>query len=231
MRWVVFDHGEVISEPNRDLPALAALLGVPVEDFTTGYWASRPAYDAGRPDLEYWRAVGDAVGVPVDEALSRRLTEADVRGWLRPAPAAVELVREPASAGVPPALLSNAPVSLARTAEEQPWTRHFRHLMFSGDVGVAKPDPRIFAALASRIGAEPGDCVFFDDRPENVDGANAAGLVGVLWQGPAHARQVLRSWPTSRRAAPRAARPAPPGPGGARPRWPARPRTPTPRPR
>jgi putative hydrolase of the HAD superfamily len=74
----------------------------------------------------------------------------------------VELVREPASAGVPPALLPDAPVSLARTAEEQPWTRHFRHLVFS-------------------------------DRPENVDGANAAGLVGVLWQGPAHARQVLRS--------------------------------------
>ncbi|MEU4741286.1 HAD family phosphatase [Actinosynnema sp. NPDC023658] len=193
MRWVVFDYGRVISEPNGEMAALAALLGVPVEAFADAYWASRDTYDAGRPDLEYWRAVGDAVGVPVDEELTRRLTEVDVRGWLRPEPAAVELVAELASAGVPLALLSNAPVSLARTAERQPWAGYFRHLVFSGDVGVAKPDPRIFAALARRIGAEPGECVFFDDRQENVDGAVAAGLTGVLWQGPAHAREVLAS--------------------------------------
>lgn len=191
MRWVVFDYGEVISEPTRELPALAALLGVPVEDFSRGYWTARDAYDAGRSDLEYWRAVGASVDVAVDEALARRLTEVDVRGWLRPAPGAVELVAELASAGVPLALLSNAPVSFARTAEREPWTRHFRHLVFSGDLGVAKPDPRIFAALAERIGARPADCVFFDDRQVNVDGAVAAGLQGVLWQGPVHARQVL----------------------------------------
>lgn len=193
MRWVVFDYGEVISEPTGELPALAAMLGVPVVDFARGYWPAREAYDAGGSDLEYWRAVGAAVDVPVDPSLARRLTEVDVRGWLRPEPAVVELLAELESAGVPLALLSNAPVSFARVAEREPWTRHFRHLLFSGDVGVAKPDPRIFAALAERIGAEPADCVFFDDRQVNVDGAVAAGLRGVLWQGPAHARQVLGS--------------------------------------
>ena len=193
MRWVVFDYGEVISEPTRELPALAALLGAPVEDFSRAYWAVRDAYDAGQPDLEYWRAVGAAVDVPVDAALAGRLTDVDVRGWLRVEPGAVALLAELASAGVPLALLSNAPVSFARTAEREPWTRHFRHLVFSGDLGVAKPDPRIFAALAERIGARPADCVFFDDRPVNVAGAVAAGLRGVLWEGPAHARQVLGS--------------------------------------
>ena len=191
MRWVVFDYGEVISEPTAQLPALAGLLGVPVPDFVRGYWAARHDYDEGLPDLEYWRAVGAAVDVPVDEELARRLTELDVRGWLRPEPAVVELVAELASAGVPLALLSNAPVSFARTAEREPWTRHFRHLLFSGDLGVAKPDLRIFAALAQRIGARPADCVFFDDRQANVDGAVAAGMAGVLWRGPVHARQVL----------------------------------------
>ncbi|MFI9006959.1 HAD-IA family hydrolase [Actinosynnema sp. NPDC053489] len=104
------------------------------------------------------------------------------------------LVAEPAGAGVPPALLSNAPASLARVAEREPWAGHFRHLVFSGDVGVAKPDPRIFAVPAERLGADPADCAFFDDRPENVAGAVAAGLTGVLWQGPRHAREVLGTW-------------------------------------
>lgn len=193
MRWVVFDYGEVISKPTEELPTLASLLGVSVEAFSSGYWTARDAYDRGQSDLEYWRAVGAAVDVPVDAALAERLTEVDVRGWLRPEPAVVGLIEELASAGVPLALLSNAPVSFARTAEKQPWTRHFQHLVFSGDLGVAKPDPRIFTGLAELIGAAPGDCVFFDDRQANVDGAIAAGLSGVLWQGTSHARQVLRS--------------------------------------
>ncbi|MFD1148237.1 HAD family hydrolase [Saccharothrix hoggarensis] len=191
MRWVVFDYGEVISEPTGELPSLAALLGAPVEEFARGYWGARDAYDRGQSDVDYWRAVGAAVGVPVDAALAARLTEVDTRGWLRVDPAVVALIEELAAGGVPLALLSNAPVSFARTAEREPWTRHFRHLVFSGDLGVAKPDPRIFTALAERIGVAPGDCVFFDDRQVNVDGAIAAGLSGVRWQGALHAREVL----------------------------------------
>lgn len=191
MRWVVFDYGEVISRPTGALPELAGLLGVPVEDFEPAYWKARDAYDRGQPDLEYWRAVGEVAGAAVDEELAARLTEVDVRGWLHPDPGSVELIEELASEGVPLALLSNAPVSFARVAEREPWARHFEHLVFSGDLGVAKPDPRIFAALAERLGAAPQDCVFFDDRQVNVDAANAAGLRGVLWQGSSHARTLL----------------------------------------
>ncbi|GAA1269092.1 HAD family phosphatase [Saccharothrix xinjiangensis] len=191
MRWVVFDYGEVLSRPTGALPELADLLGAPLADFERGYWATRDDYDRGQPELEYWRAVGAAVGVEVDEELARRLTDVDVRGWLLPDPGSVELVEELAAAGVPLALLSNAPVPFARVAEREPWTRHFQHLVFSGDLGVVKPDPRIFAALAERLGADPADCVFFDDRQVNVDGANAAGLRGVLWRGSSHARTVL----------------------------------------
>jgi putative hydrolase of the HAD superfamily len=191
VRWVVFDYGEVISQPSGALPELASLLGAPVEDFAAAYWEPRHDYDSGTPDLVYWRAVGARLGVEVDEALSARLTDVDVRGWLRPDPSVLELLADLASEGVPLALLSNASATFARVAEREPWTRHFRHLVFSGDLGVAKPDPRIFAALAERIGADPRDCVFFDDRQVNVDGANAAGLTGVLWQGSSHARSVL----------------------------------------
>ncbi|MGM1058758.1 HAD family hydrolase [Saccharothrix sp. Mg75] len=191
MRWVVFDYGEVISRPTEALPELASLLGVPEEGFAAAYWAPRHDYDSGTPDLGYWRAVGARLGVGVDAELAARLTDVDVRGWLLPDPSVVALVEELAASGVPLALLSNAPASFARVAEREPWAAHFRHLVFSGDLGVAKPDRRIFTALVERLGAEPGDCVFFDDRQVNVDGANAAGLTGVLWRGSSHARSVL----------------------------------------
>lgn len=46
----------------------------------------------------------------------------------------------------------------------------------SGLEGFIKPDPRIFAALCDRAGVTPAECLFIDDSPKNVAGAQAAGM-------------------------------------------------------
>ena len=189
--WVVFDYGEVICGRTTALPELADALGAPLAEFEPHYWRLRDAYDRGCPDLEYWGGIGDALGVPVDESTSDRLTEIDIRGWSDVREASLELLARLSEAGVPLALLSNAPFSFARFAERQDWMRHFRVRVFSGDVGVAKPDPEIFDLLVARLGVPAGDCVFFDDRQSNVDGARAAGLRAHRWDGAEAARAVL----------------------------------------
>ncbi|WP_431902043.1 HAD family hydrolase [Amycolatopsis thermoflava] len=189
--WVVFDYGEVICGRTTALPDLAATLGVPLAEFEPHYWRLRDAYDRGCVDLEYWGGVGEALGVPVDESTSDRLTEIDIRGWSDVRESSLELLAGLSEAGVPLALLSNAPSSFARFAERQDWMRHFRVRVFSGDVGVAKPDAEIFELLVARLGVPAGDCVFFDDRQSNVDGARAAGLRAHVWDGADAARALL----------------------------------------
>nr|WP_208407189.1 HAD family phosphatase [Amycolatopsis granulosa] len=173
------------------MPELAATLGVPLGDFEPHYWRLRDGYDRGSSDLEYWGGIGAALGVAVDESTADTLTGIDIRGWSDVQPASLELVAGLSEAGVPLALLSNAPSSFARFAERQDWMRHFRVRVFSGDVGVAKPDPEIFELLVARLGVPAGDCVFFDDRQSNVDGARAAGLRAHRWDGAEAARAVL----------------------------------------
>ncbi|MEO6084975.1 MAG: HAD family phosphatase [Umezawaea sp.] len=187
--WIVFDYGEVISTRTAALPTLASMLGVPVERFDEVYWAARDPYDRGQSDLDFWRTIGDALGVAVSPALAASLTEVDTEGWLQPDPESLALLEE--LSDLPLALLSNAPTSFGRVVEEQAWAKNFRHLVFSGDLGVAKPDPEIWAELARRLGAKPEDCVFFDDRQTNIDGALAAGMGGVLWLGAVPAREEL----------------------------------------
>lgn len=181
MRWIVFDYGEVISSYTDALPSLADAYGVSLAEFESAYWASRNAYDRGQSDLDYWREIGSRLGVSVSPALASTLTDLDIAGWLHVEPSTVELIEALGTAGVPLALLSNAPVSFARTAEQQSWTKHFRHLVFSGDLGYAKPDERIWAHLVSLLDAAPADVVFLDDRQANIDGALAAGLDARLW--------------------------------------------------
>ncbi|MFI9382989.1 HAD family hydrolase [Kutzneria sp. NPDC052558] len=179
--WLVFDYGGVISRHTQAVPAMAARVGVAAEVFEPHYWPAREAYDRGCPDIDYWRAVCGPVGVEVDDALSDELTRMDIEGWLPTDEDTVKLLGRLAGMGARLALLSNAPGSFGRVAERQPWAEHFTHVVFSGDLRMAKPDAEIYRSLLGTLGAEAADCLFVDDRQVNVDGAKAVGLSAHLW--------------------------------------------------
>lgn len=53
-------------------------------------------------------------------------------------------------------------------------------ILYSHEVGLAKPDPRIFALACDRLELPPDRLVLVDDVPVNVEAARAAGLHAVL---------------------------------------------------
>ncbi len=58
---------------------------------------------------------------------------------------------------------------------------HFFHaVVISEEIGVEKPNPRIFTEAAERLGVEPSECVFVGDRLDHdIRGANRVGMVTV----------------------------------------------------
>ena len=62
------------------------------------------------------------------------------------------------------------------------WRPGFDAVVVSGEVGMRKPEPRIYVLTAERLGVPVERCVFVDDLPANVRGAAAAGMTGVLHQ-------------------------------------------------
>ncbi|MBB4687500.1 HAD-IA family hydrolase [Amycolatopsis jiangsuensis] len=189
--WIVFDYGEVLCTRTTAIPELAAAMGVSAAAFEPAYWELRDAYDRGSTDLAYWTSIGERLGVEVDETKSAELTELDVAGWTHLVPSSVELLESLAEAGAALALLSNASVSFGAWVRTQEWAKLFRHLIFSGDVRCAKPDAEIYHLLLDQLGAEPADCLFFDDRESNVEGARAVGIRAHVWDGTEAARAAL----------------------------------------
>ena len=60
-------------------------------------------------------------------------------------------------------------------------TRFLDATVFSSEVGVRKPDPRIFKEALNRIRADPGETAFVGDRLyDDVSGAQAVGMRGIL---------------------------------------------------
>jgi putative hydrolase of the HAD superfamily len=85
-------------------------------------------------------------------------------------------LRRARSAGVLTALLSN---SWGLDYPREGWDELFDAVVISGEVGLRKPEPEIYALAARRLGVDPSQCVFVDDLTPNVRGAEAAGMVGV----------------------------------------------------
>jgi len=55
--------------------------------------------------------------------------------------------------------------------------------VFSCDVHMVKPDPGIYRYFLDKYSLNPQDCVFFDDTEENIRGAQASGMRGILFSG------------------------------------------------
>jgi 2-haloacid dehalogenase len=69
----------------------------------------------------------------------------------------------------------------------------FEGIVVSGEVGVAKPDERIYRALLDRFHLEPTDTLFIDDRPANVDAAARLGIRGIVFADSPGLRRDLRA--------------------------------------
>ncbi|WP_331771051.1 HAD family phosphatase (plasmid) [Embleya sp. NBC_00888] len=196
--WIVFDFGGVICMPPPDHAgeALARALGVTQERLWPAYWPDRAAYDAGITDAAgFWRGVCAGLARPApDPELVDLLVAADLDAWMHLNQETLDLLAELgalADRGIALALLSNAPAEMARRIEEQPWAALFRHRVFSADLGLAKPDPRIYRHLCERLDAHPGQLLFVDDRADNLDAARELGIESVLFTDTPTLRAAL----------------------------------------
>ena len=55
--------------------------------------------------------------------------------------------------------------------------------VFSFEVKAVKPEPEIYRCLCDKYGLKPEECLFTDDVPANVKGAQACGFQGIVFEG------------------------------------------------
>jgi putative hydrolase of the HAD superfamily len=186
MSWVMFDYGGVICtpQPDADVAAMAAVAGVSVAQFASGYWPFRPGYDAADLTAEaYWQAVAGHVGGSVTGSQIAELVRLDIASWSHLQPDTLDVISAARQAGHRVAVLSNAPAEMARAVDAMPLAANFEHLLFSSDLRAVKPDPVCFGKALSRLGAAPHEVTFVDDRAENVAAAARLGMRAIRFTG------------------------------------------------
>jgi putative hydrolase of the HAD superfamily len=189
---VAFDYGGVLTYSAFDgVAGYERELGIP-EDGLVRYFRDDPMM--GRLEVgeitarEYFRHVcvdAEATyGPRID--LHRLVASAELAQRLNPE--MIALVEE-VGLRVPVALVTNN-VAGASWRAEFPYEL-FTVVLDSSELGVRKPDPRIYAELLTRLDRAPDAVAFVDDLARNTDAAAALGIRPVLFTGVADCRAAL----------------------------------------
>jgi putative hydrolase of the HAD superfamily len=133
---------------------------------------------------EFGVQFGPLLGVSDHEGLVDRLF-----AGMEPNEPMFEALRRARAGGVRTGMVSN---SWGRGRyDRDSFGELFDGVVISGEVGLHKPQPEIFALGAERIGLEPRECVFVDDLRENCAGAEAVGMTAVLHRDTAQTLERL----------------------------------------
>jgi putative hydrolase of the HAD superfamily len=196
---VLLDAGGVfvLPDPDRILGAFTrAECSVPREVLADAHYRAAARFgvhldvEAGWTEawLEYLQTYVDECGVPQDrrDEAHRHLDSefADAALWVDPVPGSREGLQALADAGVRLGIISNADGMMGPRLAQLELCQvgpgvgvDIECVVDSGNVGVMKPDPRIFQAAIDLLGLEPDQVWYVGDMPAiDVVGARRAGI-------------------------------------------------------
>jgi putative hydrolase of the HAD superfamily len=194
---VVFDYGRVLSQSPTlaERQEFATMAGVHEPPFFQIYSDTRGEYDCGLLDChQHWQRFAEVAGVLLPPEQVDRIVEFETRMWVRLNPQSLELARAIKAQGIRTAILSNMPFDLLRELRKSfDWLHEFEVQIWSCEHSVIKPDPAIYRICLEALGCEPGRTLFFDDRPNNVEGARQVGMQACVFESAEQAAAIVRN--------------------------------------
>ncbi len=134
------------------------------------------------------RAFCTELGLDLTPDVVRRTARTALEAWQQ------HISLDPEALPVLRALRETTPLALVTDFDDPPHVRSllsdlrlapfFAAVVISGEVGVKKPSPDIFAPALARTGLAPQDVLYVGDTAKDVEGARAAGLRPVLIRRP-----------------------------------------------
>lgn len=192
IRNMVFDMGRVMLQFDPSYIAGHFVAETDVEQFAEKVFFSAcwDSLDRGTITIPQAREV---IRRTLPERLLPHLDQA-LQKWYHfvlPVEGMEQVIRELKSAGYSIFLLTNANEQFKLYQETVPAWDCFNGLLVSSDYKLLKPEPAIYRALAEKYGLSLPECLFIDDREENVAGAQAVGMEAIQFTNPSALRHAL----------------------------------------
>lgn len=193
IRAIFIDFGGVIARTEDKGPRIrqAERLGLTSGDLEKIVFESDSSQQASTgeiPEEAHWQAVTEALGISRQE--SDKVT-ADFFSGDRVDTALLDFLRSlrpERKVG----LISNAWSGLRAYITRQKFEDVFDEMIISAEVGLVKPDPRIYHLALNKLCVQPGESVFVDDVLVNVEAARSVGMCAIQYTQPEKSLEELK---------------------------------------
>ncbi len=194
IRAVFFDLGGVLVRTEYQAPRerLAERLNLSYEDINKIVFESESSRRASIGEIsadEHWAAVTRRLRRSAAETQSIReeffagdVVDRDLIGFIRS-------LRPRYKTGV----ISNAWSDLRDYIVNNKFDDAFDRLVISAEVGVMKPEARIYQIALKQMQVGAGEAVFVDDMKVNVEAARALGMQGIVFRDPHQVKENLKA--------------------------------------
>ncbi|MGA2489640.1 MAG: HAD family phosphatase [Anaerolineales bacterium] len=193
IKAVFFDLGGVIVRTEYQAPRqhLAERVGMEYEGLIKLVFDSETARQASIgliSEDEHWTSVIHRLHLPESETRAIReeffagdIIDLDLLDFMRG-------LRKQFKVG----LISNAWSGLRPWITSKKFEDAFDAMIISAEVGVMKPDARIYQIALEKLGVAACESILLDDFPENVQGARAVGMQVIYFTQPEQALKELK---------------------------------------
>ena len=193
IKAVFFDLGGVIVRTEYQAPRqhLAERLGMEYEDIVKIVFESPSSAKASVGEIsteEHWAEVTKRLRRPESETQTIRdeffggdIIDRELVDFLRS-------LRPRYFVG----LISNAWPDLRDYIIKQQFDDAFDHMVISAEVGVMKPEAKIYKIALEQAGVSPDEAVFVDDFIQNIEGCEELGMRGIHFLNPEQALDELK---------------------------------------
>jgi epoxide hydrolase-like predicted phosphatase len=193
IRAVFFDLGGVIVRTEYQTPRqqLAERLGMEYDDLNRIVFDSETGLQAAVGEItssQHWEAVMKRLKRPVEEMTTIRdeffagdIIDRQLLNYIRS-------LRGKYKTG----LISNAWNDLRESLVREKIDDAFDQIIISAEVGVAKPDPKIFQIALKQADVRPNEAIFVDDFYVNIEGCEKVGMKGIHFKDAQSTLQQLK---------------------------------------
>lgn len=188
---VIFDVGEVIFTGMRDIEeAIAGLLSLNLETVSEAMHGPHlaAAFHGQITEDEYWQSFSRAIRRDCDIACLKKTAQEQVREVPGTRAVIESLRRQYYQLG----LLSVHVREWVEFCEKRfRFHNYFSIRQYSFEIGLCKPDPRVYLKILEDLNCPAKDAVFIDDRTRNVQAARDLGIQGIQFENAEKLRRDL----------------------------------------
>ncbi len=197
IKGVIFDFGGVVVSDNRKtvFKDMAKKLGGSSKPVKVAVEKALPDYQTGKiNNTEFCNRIASELRIDIPISKWQKIWGTSYIKHVKVDNKVMFLVKKLRNAGYKLAVLSNTEPPHAKFNRKTKRYKDFNTVILSCEVGLRKPDKKVYKLVLTKLNLKASECIFIDDEPRYVVAASKLGINTIHYKNPHQLKAELKGF-------------------------------------